>query len=382
MYQHPLERLLIYTDKETKTEFNLPKEIWHELYTLFVTTKYDVLDDDIAAVDFFNEVFYELTFTYANEDAAELINSYLYYSNPLCPPIPELENPRTKDEIKAAEKYKNIHRNINGYILYFVWYILTKQKELPPSVEAFLAALDNLLENNWNFDFRASKFYDYADEHDSVFSLSFDMNPQLDINLLLRSTEEWKNATFDFDSIVVKNIVARFKKEDDRKAIIEEIRKHLKKDNLNLLHSNRKVSLVTHRKKADDALLDELLTNEILSETSSNKHVNTIIRGTFIDYILSDQQKVLNVLMLIANLGKSQMPLIIKSIKALIHLGYIRKDCFENIDDFVEKASEQFPGVNFDIANVRRQIDAGENPQEEEYRLAVKKIAENIELVL
>ena len=58
MYQHPLERILIYTDKETKEEFNLPKEIWNELYKLFVTTKYDVLDETITAVDFFNEVFY------------------------------------------------------------------------------------------------------------------------------------------------------------------------------------------------------------------------------------------------------------------------------------------------------------------------------------
>ena len=44
MYQHPLGRLLIYTDKETKEEFCLPEEIWNELFTLFVSTKYDVLD--------------------------------------------------------------------------------------------------------------------------------------------------------------------------------------------------------------------------------------------------------------------------------------------------------------------------------------------------
>ena len=57
MYQHPLARLLIYTDKRDKSEFGIPKQAWYDLYELFTKTKYDNLDDGFTAVDFFNEVF-------------------------------------------------------------------------------------------------------------------------------------------------------------------------------------------------------------------------------------------------------------------------------------------------------------------------------------
>ena len=164
MYQHPLGRLLIYTDKETKEEFCLPEEIWNELFTLFVSTKYDVLDKTVSFIDFLNEVFFELTYTYANEDSGEQIDDYLTCYNPLCPPIPELEDPETPEELKEAKRYESIHHNINGYILYFVWYILERQSALPPHVKAFYTALDRLLLNKWSFDFDAAHIYDYADE--------------------------------------------------------------------------------------------------------------------------------------------------------------------------------------------------------------------------
>ena len=61
MYQHPLERLLIYTDKKHLDKFPLSETEFNELYELFTTTKNDFLDPDISAVMFFNEVFYYLT---------------------------------------------------------------------------------------------------------------------------------------------------------------------------------------------------------------------------------------------------------------------------------------------------------------------------------
>ncbi len=382
MYQHPLERILIYTDKEKKEEFNLPKEIWNELYKLFVTTKYDVLDETITAVDFFNEVFYELTFTYANDDAAEQLNNYLYCNNPLCPSIPELADPQNHADAKAAKEYNEHRRNINGYILCFVWYILSRQNELPAHVEAFHAALDNLLENSWSFDFHVSPFYDFLDEHDDKFSISFDINPELDINILMCTTEEWKEATDDFDREIVNHIVMRFKKEDDRRTLIEEIRTHLEKDNQNPNRSNRMVSLITHRRKANDTSLNELLLKTLPTAENADDHTNRVHKGGFVDYILRDQQKVLDVLMLVASMGNSQLAILIKFIKAFQQLKYIQADCFNKLDLFIKNAADQFPGVSFDKANVKKYIQKGTKPGETAYVESVQKIATYLQPLL
>ena len=379
MYQHPLGRLLIYTDKETKEEFCLPEEIWNELFTLFVSTKYDVLDKTVSFIDFLNEVFFELTYTYANEDSGEQIDDYLTCYNPLCPPIPELEDPETPEELKEAKRYESIHHNINGYILYFVWYILERQSALPPHVKAFYTALDRLLLNKWSFDFDAAHIYDYADEQTDKFEIPFEIHPEVDINILVRSTEEWKEATDDFDRIVVGHIVSRFSKPEDKEVIVSEIRKHLEADNKGP-RSNRMVSLVSHRKKANEKYLDSLLAeaDESVTSAQASSPTGTIITGGFADYILKNRQRVIEVLSLISHLGNSQMPMLIKSVRALQQLGNMRTDCLEDPEDFVQRARVQFPDVNFDITNVKRQIKLNEQVSNTEYHNTIQKIAEYI----
>ena len=383
MYQHPLGRLLIYTDKETKQDFHLSKEIWNELYTLFVSTKYNVLDKSITFIDFLNEVFYLLTYTYANENAAEQIEDYFDCYNPLCPPMPELDNPQTPADKKAAKEYESMHDEINGFILYFVWYILHQQAELPPHVNAFYIALDRYLED-CSFDFDVAHIYDYADEHKDKFLISFAIHPDVELTTLLRSTDEWKEATNDFDRIIVEHIVARFDNPEDKITIINEIRKHLEQDNKNLHRSNRMVSLVTHRKKANDAFLDKLLAEAEQKDHSNpdSLNLNRVIKGGFADYILDNHPRVIDILMLIAHLGHNQMPLIIKTIRALQRLGYFQNDCFNDPDEFIKHAKEQFPDVNFDPTNVKRQIKLGEGRSNEKYQDTIQMIAKYIDSVI
>lgn len=254
MKNHPLERILIYTDKSSLNEFNLPEAAFDELYELYVTTKDDVLDDHHTSVDFFNEVVYFLTCIYANDDSAENINAYMYNESALLPAIPELAEPQTKEDVRALHDFEERTEDINSYVLEFVWVILKKQKDLPKHVRFFLVALEHAIEGVDDF----STFEQFIKKHPAKYTISFDINPEFDFMMCLCTTQEWKDATDDFDQVVVEDIVRRFKTPDTRKAIVDEIRKALVDANKDP-NSSPKVSMVSHRIKATDKFLDELL---------------------------------------------------------------------------------------------------------------------------
>lgn len=254
MKRHPLERILIYTDKSNLNQFDIPEAAFDELYELYVTTKDYVLDNRHTSVNFFNEVFYYLTCAYANENCAENLNEYLYSESALLPAPLEISNPQTKQELNAARQFEEQTEQINTYILSFAWVILKKQKELPKNVRFFLIALDNALDGVERFD----SFQSFVKKHPAKYSISFEMRPQADFDIFLRTTEEWMDATDDFDRDVVSHIVHRFYTVEDRTTIVEEIRKALLEANKNP-QSHPKASMVTHRKKADEAFLDKLL---------------------------------------------------------------------------------------------------------------------------
>lgn len=251
---HSLERILIYTDKERINEFNIPEGAFDELYELYVTTKDDVLEDHHTSVDFFNEVFYFLTCVYANDDAAENINAYLYNESALLPSVPELVSPQTKEQAKAAREFEERIEEINNYVLEFIWVILKKQKELPKHVRFFLVALEHAIEEA--DDFRT--FEDFVKKHPAKYTMTFDIQPEFDLSMCFCTTQEWKEATDDFDQVVVEHIIRRFNAPDARETLVAEIRKALAIANQDP-HSSPKVSMVSHRLKATEKFLDELL---------------------------------------------------------------------------------------------------------------------------
>ena len=245
---------MIYTDKSNLNQFDIPEAAFDELYELYVTTKDDVLDDHHTSVDFFNEVVYFLTCIYANDDSAENINAYMYNESALLPTIPELANPQTKEEVRALHDFEERTEDINSYVLEFVWVILKKQKELPKHVRFFLVALEHAIEGVDDF----STFEQFIKKHPAKYTISFDINPEFDYAMCFCTTQEWKDATDDFDQVVVEDIVRRFKIPDERKVIVDEIRKALANANQDP-NSSPKVSMVSHRIKATDKFLDELL---------------------------------------------------------------------------------------------------------------------------
>ena len=251
---HSLERILIYTNKERIDEFEIPNSEFDELYELYVTTKDDVLDDHHTSVDFFNEVIFYLTCIYANDDSAENINTYMYSESALLPATPELANPKTKEEMRALHNFEERTEDINCYVLEFVWVILKKQEKLPKHVRFFLVALEHAIEGLEGF----STFEHFIKKHPAKYTMTFDIKPEFDIAMCLCTTQEWKDATADFDQVVVEDIVRRFRTPDVRKTIVEEIRKALADANQDP-NSSSKASMVSHRLKANDKFLDDLL---------------------------------------------------------------------------------------------------------------------------
>ena len=81
-------------------------------------------------------------------------------------------------------------------------------------------------------------------------------------------------------------------------------------------------------------------------------------------------------------MGTRQMPIMIKFIKAFQKLGYIREDCFENLDDFVKKARNQFEGTNFDISNVRKEIVADTKQERQKYMAQLETITHHLKTVM
>ena len=370
--EHPLERLLIYTDRDNIEEFDIPEAEFDELYELFVTTKGDILDNRHTSVDFFNEVFYYLTCIFANKDSAEHLDYYLTGESSLYPSLPAHNNPQTKHELREAQEYAAMAVDTNYYVMGFVWLILKKLKKIPKHVRFFLIALEYNLENDASSDFIT--FRTFYDAHSEKYDNSFHAKPWFTFDLLGRDADEWESATSDFDREEIKHIVHRFAGSEDKRVIVEEIIQALDIANGNP-NCSRKVSMITYGRKADEPFLKSLLVEEAAQTATLEETNDTTVRKGFEAYIIKNHKRVLDILMLVANMGKSQMPLLIKFIKAFQRLGYIKPDCFNQYDQFLKYATEQFSNVCFDKANVKRNIEMGTKRQDEDYEEAIQKIA-------
>lgn len=110
--------------------------------------------------------------------------------------------------------------------------------------------------------------------------------------------------------------------------------------------------------------------------------LNATVHKGFEAYIVKDHKKVMDILMFVAHLGNGQMPLMIKVIRALQNLNYIRQDCFEDFQLFIKNAEEQFSNINFDKANVRHNVEKGNNTLDKKYKDSVENIAKYLTSLL
>ena len=332
---------------------------------------------------FFNEVFYQLTTIYNDPYAAEQVNEYLLDNNSLYPHRDDLYQPGS--DKRKAQQYEEMTYKANLYLFGFIWIILKKQKELPRLVNFFLKALEvKIPEDGMPNIGMFKKFYN---EHPEPINLSFLPQPDFKMISLDFGIDEgdWECVTQDYDFQTITTIVHRFRNIDERKTVIELIRKYLHLNN-DKSGSMKLTSHTTFKPKATDSLLDSLL-READEEASKNEIINTnMLSGknveSFQDFILKDHQKVLSILMLVCNMGTRQMPLLIKFTKAFQQLGYISKDCFDNLDDFVKKATKQFEGTNFDITNVKKQVLAETKLDHEKYINELNTITHHLKTVM
>ena len=376
MYQHPLERVLLYTDKDSFEDFALSKTEYSELYELYITTKDDVLDSHISAAKFFNEVFYYITHIYDDPESPEHLMEYYKADTALYPPVDKYINPKNEVDRIHGREYFNEAEKAKCYILDFVWYILNKQQELPQHVVFFRTVLNK--QHNKDNTSLADEFRSFMKDHPDKFNISFTPHPEYDIFLIMRSNAEWQDVTLDFDRAEIINIVHRFSKNEQQKIIsfIKEAYLARKGDGIESV-----ISSVTYHKRANENFLDNLAKEENLQMlnaiTSTSKTIteDTTPHSGFESYIIKDHDKVMNILMLIAYMGNSQVASIIKFIKAFQQLEYIREDCFEDLDLFIENAEEQFTDISFDKNNLKRYIKRGTKLSDSEYAEEVKRTA-------
>lgn len=384
MYQHPLERVLLYTDKNSLEDFKLSQTEYDELYELYITTKGDVLESRISAAEFFNEVFYYLTSIYDDNESSEHLMDYYEAQTALYPPVAKYQNPKNDvDRVHGYEYLKNADE-AKYYIMDFVWFILNKQQELPHHVVFFLKALNK--QHNKDKTHIADEFRAFLKDHpDKNFNISFTSHPEFGIDLIMSSGAEWQDATLDFDRAEILKIVSRFSGKDQQQIIslIKEAYMIRKGEGI-----ERQISKVTYGKRANETFLDNLAKEENLqmlnsiTSTSETLPQEPAPDSGFAGYIIKEHDKVLNILMLVANMGKNQMPLLIKFIRAFQKLGYIRKDCLDHQEEFILKASAQFENTCFDKTNVKRQIEIGERLSDTDYHSKLEDIVKYLDAVM
>lgn len=240
--EYTLKRLLTYTDIITKDGFMLPERVHDCLYELFVVSNEDFPIPNTSFVKIFNEVSYMLTCIFADKSSPEHVKEYL--------------NDAIVVDSSESDTEEEDSYFVQRYIFSYVWLILKTHKNPPKHVKFFLVGLENKLEQEGSSSY--ARFKSFLSKHAMQHELEFPVHPDFDFGIVGRTIEEWKEVTFDFDKDLVAEIVYRFHNPQSRELVILEIRKALNAANSDP-NSSRKVSLQTHRIKADDAFMGKLL---------------------------------------------------------------------------------------------------------------------------
>ena len=251
-----LLRSLLYTDKTKDDEFGLSKQVLDELYGLYITSKDTISWTKCPTfIEFFNEVFYQLTLLYDDVSAPEHITDFINGEMWIFPPEPRYaHNDHTSDANQARSEYQSEKRSIQKYVYCFVWLILKKMPRFPRHVSFALLALNKYLTSSGSLMFET--FKKFSDSHKIVIEL--DIVPTPDTSMLwLSGYEEWCNVTKDYDCETIRHIVNRFNTVQEKNVVITELKKHCAK-RLDEEGNYPKFSRVTLKGSADESFLDKL----------------------------------------------------------------------------------------------------------------------------
>ena len=243
--EYTLKRLLTYKDVANIEDFMLPERVQDCLYELYVVTNEDFPIPNTSFVRIFNEAAYLLTCIFADKTAPEHVKEYL---NDVIVIDPSILDPDEDEE--------DILYYVQRYIFSYVWLVLKTHINPPKHAKFFLIGLESKLQQENSSSY--ARFKAFLSKHPMQHELEFSVHPDFDFGIFGRTTEEWKEVTFDFDKEAVAEIVSRFHNLQSRALIIHEIRGKLDAANRDP-NSSRKVSLQTQRAKADDAFMGKLL---------------------------------------------------------------------------------------------------------------------------
>lgn len=357
-----IERKLTYTEKESKEDFGLPKEVMDDIYEVYVMTKDKLFQSSgYSFVDVLNEVFYQITCIYDSEDAAEYVKEYMY-------------------QYRLSLIQMNEDENVHRYIYLFVWLMLNMQASLPSHVSLFLKVLDKELSK----DAMISRFTTCKYNHGSTLNMTFPIRPTFEEKAISSYPDKdilWYTNHFEADSI--RLIVSHYPKKQ-RPDVVEDILSAYER----YVGTSKKNVYSFEPVRVEWEFFQDLMKEVSAMENEEDElpdipsNANILVRTGFEQYILKDHARVLQILMLVTHMGNRQLPLFIKFIKALQSLQYIRSDCFENRELFIKNAEEKFKSVNFDQTNVKKNIELGVERRDDTYNSEVSTIAEYLKPIL
>ena len=252
-----LTRNLLYTEKNSDEEFGLSKQVLDEFYGLFITTTDTISWTKCPSfLDFFNEVFFQLTLLYDDVTAPEHIDDFLNGEMNIFPPKPRYaHNDHTSEANMARSDYDGEKRSIQKYVYCFVWLILAKMPSHVRHVHFALLAIDKKLRKSGSLMFES--FRKFHETH--KFVVEIDIKPTPDTSLLwLGGYEEWVKVTKDYDQKTIKQIVGRCRTLQEKQAILKELKRYCAQ-RWSDTPKHPECSHVTLGDSANEAFLDGLL---------------------------------------------------------------------------------------------------------------------------
>lgn len=358
----PIERKLTYTEKECKGDFGLPKVVMDDIYEVYVMTKDKLFQSTgYSFLDVLNEVFYQITCIYDNEDAAEYVKEFMY-------------------NYRLSLIQMNEDEKIHRYIYMFVWLLLSMQVSLPSHVSLFLKVLDK----EFPKDTMISHFATCRYHHGSSLNMTFPIKPTFEEKAISSYPDKdilWYTNHFEADSI--RTIVYNYPKKQ-RPDVVEDLLTAYERYVATSQKNHYSYEPVKVEWKFFKDLMNEVsaMENEEDELFDIPSDANIPVRTGFEQYIIRDHVRVMNILMLVTHMGNRQLPLFIKFIKAFQSLKYIRSDCFDNRELFIKNAEEKFENVNFDQTNVKKNIELGVERRDDTYNSEVSAIAEYLKPIL
>lgn len=204
----PLERQLLFTEKQDIEEYLQGNELNQELYKTFLESKDRGFKWKWTAEETFNEVFFQCAKIYSEKNPEKCVEKMFY------------------EVIDSNLGTKNAHH----LIIQMIWAILHSQKSLPDNVNYFYSAINPFVESNETYHLPFLSLVVDFWEHFGQMESDLYPNPVLAANLNIKTVEttigfttspEWHRVTDGFKEQSIRNIVRWYRIKQDKLDVLE-----------------------------------------------------------------------------------------------------------------------------------------------------------------